>query len=103
MHIDLFGPSRIKSYGGNYYDLVIVDDYSRLTWTFFLTLKPLKHLKIFEKLVQNEKDLKINILRRDHGGKFQNESFENFYNENRILHNFSTLRTPQQNGVVETK
>ena len=39
LHMDLFGPSRIKSYGGNYYALVIVDDYSRFTWTFFLTLK----------------------------------------------------------------
>ena len=27
LHMDLFGPSRIKSFGGNYYALVIVDDY----------------------------------------------------------------------------
>jgi len=37
--MDMFGPSRTKSFGGNYYALVIVDDYSRYTWTFFLTLK----------------------------------------------------------------
>lgn len=36
MHIDLFGPSRIKSIGGNYYGLVIVDDYSRLIRKFFI-------------------------------------------------------------------
>ena len=35
LHIDLFGPSRTMSLGGNYYGLVIVDDYSRFTWTFF--------------------------------------------------------------------
>ncbi|GJU50587.1 retrovirus-related pol polyprotein from transposon TNT 1-94 [Tanacetum coccineum] len=29
LHIDLFGPSAIRSYGGNRYTLVIVDDYSR--------------------------------------------------------------------------
>nr|GFC11917.1 retrotransposon protein, putative, unclassified [Tanacetum cinerariifolium] len=28
LHIDLFGPSVIRSYGGNRYTLVIVDDYS---------------------------------------------------------------------------
>ena len=39
LHIDLFGPSRIMSLGGNYYDLVIVDDYSRFTWTLFLKTK----------------------------------------------------------------
>jgi len=31
LHMDLFGPSRTKSLGGNYYDLIIVDDYSRFT------------------------------------------------------------------------
>ncbi|GJW23342.1 retrovirus-related pol polyprotein from transposon TNT 1-94 [Tanacetum coccineum] len=29
LHMDLFGPSAIRSYGGNRYTLVIVDDYSR--------------------------------------------------------------------------
>nr|GEU40868.1 retrovirus-related Pol polyprotein from transposon TNT 1-94 [Tanacetum cinerariifolium] len=30
LHMDLFSPSAVWSYGGNYYTLVIVDDYSRL-------------------------------------------------------------------------
>ncbi|GJR09348.1 zf-CCHC domain-containing protein [Tanacetum coccineum] len=29
LHMDLFGPSTVRSYGGNCYTLVIVDDYSR--------------------------------------------------------------------------
>ncbi|GJT83372.1 retrovirus-related pol polyprotein from transposon TNT 1-94 [Tanacetum coccineum] len=36
LHMDLFGPSAVRSYGGNRYTLVIVDDYSRATpslWT----------------------------------------------------------------------
>ena len=37
--MDLIGPSRIKSYGCNSYILVIVDDYSRFTWTLFLKHK----------------------------------------------------------------
>nr|GEW32309.1 retrovirus-related Pol polyprotein from transposon TNT 1-94 [Tanacetum cinerariifolium] len=36
LHMDLFGPSAVRSYEGNYYTLVIVDDYSRYTWTRFL-------------------------------------------------------------------
>ncbi|GJW58674.1 retrovirus-related pol polyprotein from transposon TNT 1-94 [Tanacetum coccineum] len=36
LHMDLFGPSTVRSYGGNRYTLVIVDDYSRYTWTRFL-------------------------------------------------------------------
>ncbi|GJS89415.1 retrovirus-related pol polyprotein from transposon TNT 1-94, partial [Tanacetum coccineum] len=36
LHMDLFGPSTVRSYGGNRYTLVIVDDYSMYTWTRFL-------------------------------------------------------------------
>ncbi|GJR22122.1 retrovirus-related pol polyprotein from transposon TNT 1-94 [Tanacetum coccineum] len=36
LHMDLFGPSAIRSYEGNRYTLVIVDDYSKYTWTRYL-------------------------------------------------------------------
>ena len=36
LHMDLFGPTTYATLGGNKYCLVIVDDYSRYTWTFFL-------------------------------------------------------------------
>jgi hypothetical protein len=36
LHIDLFGLISYKSISGNLYCLVIVDDYSRYTWTLFL-------------------------------------------------------------------
>jgi len=39
LHMDLFGPSRTMSLGGNYYALVIVDGFSRYSWTLFLESK----------------------------------------------------------------
>jgi len=42
-------------------------------------------------------------LRSDHKGKFQNEDFETFCEKYDINHNFSSPRTPQQNGVVDMK
>jgi hypothetical protein len=36
LHMDLFGPISYISIGRNKYSLVIVDDYSRFTWMFFL-------------------------------------------------------------------
>ena len=39
LHLDLFGPSRTRSLGDNYYGFVICDDYSRFTWTLFLAHK----------------------------------------------------------------
>ena len=62
----------------------------------------LKTLKFF-KQIQNVKDFKIKNIRSDHGGEFENELFQNFYNKKGIFHNFSIPRTPQQNGVVERK
>ena len=36
LHMDLFGPVAYLSIGGSKYGLVIVDDFSRFTWAFFL-------------------------------------------------------------------
>ncbi|GJS09418.1 retrovirus-related pol polyprotein from transposon TNT 1-94 [Tanacetum coccineum] len=36
LHMDLCGPMRVESINGKKYVLVIVDDYSRYTWTHFL-------------------------------------------------------------------
>ena len=74
-HMDLFGPSRTMSLGGNYYGLVIVDDYSRFTWTLFLRTKN-DAFDVFHKIakfIQNEKGLNIVSIRSDHGDEFQND------------------------------
>ena len=39
LHMDLFGPTQYTSIGGNKYGFVIVDDYTRYTWVFFLVDK----------------------------------------------------------------
>ena len=57
----------------------------------------------FYRKVTNEKGFSIQNIQSDHGTEFKNQDFENFCDENRIGHNFSAPRTPQQNGVVERK
>ncbi|GJX79640.1 retrovirus-related pol polyprotein from transposon TNT 1-94, partial [Tanacetum coccineum] len=106
LHMDLFGPSAIRSYGGNRYTLVIVDDYSRYTWTRFLKDKTeaFDQFEIFSKKIQNQLGRTIVSIRTDHGREFNNEvQFGEFCNANGITHNFSASRTPQSNGVVERK
>ncbi|GKC69542.1 integrase, catalytic region, zinc finger, CCHC-type containing protein, partial [Tanacetum coccineum] len=39
LHMDLCGPMRVASINGKKYILVIVDDYSRFTWVYFLHSK----------------------------------------------------------------
>jgi hypothetical protein len=36
LHMGTISPSRVRSVGGKWYILVIVDDYSRYSWVFFL-------------------------------------------------------------------
>ncbi|GJV91670.1 retrovirus-related pol polyprotein from transposon TNT 1-94 [Tanacetum coccineum] len=106
LHMDLFGPSAIRSYGGNRYTLVIVDDYSRFTWTRFLANKTeaFEKFEVFSKMIQNKLGCSIVSIRTDHGREFDNEvQFGNYCDLNGISHNFSAPRTPQSNGVVERK
>ena len=60
-----------------------------------LRVTPFSVFRKFAKIVQKEKDLKIKSIRSDHGGEFQNESFEKFCENHGISHNFSAPRTPQ--------
>ena len=39
VHMDLFGPTRSESLSGKKYIYVLVDDFSRFTWVFFLSHK----------------------------------------------------------------
>ncbi|GKA15246.1 retrovirus-related pol polyprotein from transposon TNT 1-94 [Tanacetum coccineum] len=106
LHMDLFGPSAVRSYGGNRYTLVIVDDYSRYTWTRSLKdkTKAFDQFKIFSKKIQNQLGCTIVSIRTDKGREFDNEvQFGEFCNANGITHNFSAQRTPQSNDVVERK
>jgi len=48
-----------------------------------------------------KKEMNILKVRSDHGGEFENEPFETFCEKLEIIHEFSSPRTPQQNGVVE--
>ncbi|GJW43993.1 retrovirus-related pol polyprotein from transposon TNT 1-94 [Tanacetum coccineum] len=106
LHVDLFSPSTVQNYGESLYTLVIVDDYSRYTWTRFLKTKTeaFEQFEILSKKVQNQLGCSIVSIRMDHGREFDNEvQFGEFCNANGITHNFSAPRTAQSNGVVEKK
>jgi hypothetical protein len=59
--MDLFGPVAYISIDGSKYCLVIVDDYSRFTWVFFVQEKSQtqENLKKLLRQAQNEFKLRI--------------------------------------------
>jgi transposase InsO family protein len=105
LHMDLFGTIAYISIAGSKYYLVIVDDYSRFTWVFFLQEKSQTQetLKGFLRQAQNKFGLRIKKIRSDNGTEFKNSQIEGFLEEEGIKHEFSSPYTPQQNGVVERK
>ena len=103
--MDLCGPMRVQSKGGNRYIFVLVDDYTRFTWTLFLKSKD-QAFERFSSLVpqlENACKSKLRAIRSDNGLEFVNSEFNEYCRENGIEHNFSSARTPQKNGVVERK
>jgi transposase InsO family protein len=103
--MDLFGPVAYLSIGGSKYGLVIVDDFSRFTWAFFLQDKSETQgtLKRFLRRAQNEFELKVKKIRSDNRSEFKNLQVVEYLEEEGIKHEFSAPYTPQQNGVVERK
>ncbi|CAN0838933.1 Retrovirus-related Pol polyprotein from transposon TNT 1-94 [Linum grandiflorum] len=105
IHMDLFGPTNISSYGGKNFAFVLVDDFTRYSWVFFLRNKSdcFKTFRSFVLSLQSSFPFPLASIRSDHGGEFSSESFDSFCSDNGISHTFSAPRTPQQNGVAERK
>jgi transposase InsO family protein len=98
LHMDLFRPVAYLSIGGSKYGLVIVDDFSRFSWVFFLQDKSETQgtLKHFLMRAQNEFELKVKKIRSDNGSEFKNIQVEEFLEDEDIKHEFFAPYTPQQ-------
>ncbi|GJV63926.1 retrovirus-related pol polyprotein from transposon TNT 1-94 [Tanacetum coccineum] len=103
LHMDLCGP--LASINGKKYILVIVDDYSRYTWTLFLRSKDEtpEVLKDFLTMIQRNLQAQVITVRTDRGTEFLNKTLHAYFKAEGIEHQTSTPRTPEQNGVVERR
>ena len=87
------------------YAMVIVDEFTRYTWVYFLHKKNktastlTDHVRQLDKLVKDS----VKIIRSDNCTEFKNSIMEEFCKEHGIKQEFSAPGTPQQNGVVERK
>ena len=105
LHMDIFGPVSTQSLGGKKYTLVIVDEYSRYTWVFFLKHKSeaAEEIISFVKKMEVLNGNQVKQIRSDHGIDFRNHLLEYFCVDKGISQNFSSMRTPQQNGIAERR
>ena len=103
IHSDVKGPIEIQSHGGSRYFITFIDDFSK--WT---TVYPMKEksesfqcFKKFHKFAETHSGQKLKILRTDNGGEYTSNEFQNYLEQNGIVHQPTVAYSPQQNGVAE--
>ncbi|CAL8996654.1 unnamed protein product, partial [Prunus brigantina] len=96
---------QFESHDGYKYFVTFVDDFSRATWLYLLKSKKevVSCFKDFHKLIVNQFNSQIKVLRSDNGTEFMTSSMSEFLTGEGIIHETSCVGTPQQNGVAERK
>ena len=105
IHADLCGPMQTNSLGGSIYFLLFIDDYSRMSWVYFLQHKSetFQKFQMFKAMVENQSGCHIKVLRTDRGGEFVSKDFNLFCEEEGIQRELTAPYTPEQNGIAERK
>ncbi|CAI7896151.1 unnamed protein product [Closterium sp. NIES-54] len=111
LHMDVWGPARVKGQGHDRYFLLVVDDYSRYTTVFPLRRKG----DVTEVLIDwirgarrqlSESfgsDLLVLCLHSDRGGEFSSDLLRAFCHAEGIRQTFTLPASPQQNGIAERR
>jgi transposase InsO family protein len=95
--MDIVGPSQVHSMGGKWYVLVIVDDYSRYSWIFFLESNDevFEHFQSLALRLNSDYPNYLKAIRSDNGTEFKNASFDQSCLEHSVDQQFSALCVPQ--------
>lgn len=83
VHADLCGPMNTESLGENTYFLLFTDDYSRMTWVYFVKNKSesFECFIKFKAFVEKQSGKCIKVLHTDRGGEFLSHKFNTFCEE----------------------
>ncbi|GJW11605.1 putative ribonuclease H-like domain-containing protein [Tanacetum coccineum] len=87
LHMDLFGPTFVKSLMKKMYCLVVTNNYSRFTWVFFLATKD-KTSGIFKSFItgiENLVDHNVKVIRCDNGTELKNREMNQFCEMNEAV------------------
>nr|GEU60354.1 zinc finger, CCHC-type [Tanacetum cinerariifolium] len=102
---DICGPITPSTPFGKKYIFLLVDNYSRYMWVYFLTMKDqaFDTFKEYKKSIENELRTTLKMLRMDREGEFTSNEFTQYCKENGIARQLTAPYSPQQNGVVERR
>ncbi|CAI7878154.1 unnamed protein product, partial [Closterium sp. NIES-54] len=111
LHMDMWGPARVRCQGHERYFLLVVDDYSRYTTVFPLRSKGdvtevlidwirAARLRLRESFGSDFPVLRLNS---DRGGEFSSARLGAFCRAQGIRQTFTLPASPQQNGIAERR
>ncbi|CAI7793834.1 unnamed protein product [Closterium sp. NIES-54] len=111
LHLDMWGPARIRGQGHERYFLLVVDDYTRYTTVFPLQRKgdvldvliPWIRATRIQLRERFQSDFPVLRLHSDRGGEFSSDLLAAFCAEHSIRQTFTLPASPQQNGVAERR
>jgi hypothetical protein len=97
LHMGIISLSQVRSMGCKWYVPVIVDDYSRYPWVFFLESKDevFEHFWSLALRLNNEHPNCLKVIHSDNGIEFGSASFDQFCLEYSVDQQFFTPRVPQ--------
>lgn len=103
VHTDVCQASSVESMSGFRHFVSFIDDFSRRVTIYLIKNKSEVYdcfLK-FKAMAEKQTDHKLLCLRSDNGSEFCNKKFKEYFEKNGILHQKSTVYSPQQNGLSE--
>ena len=105
IHGNIWGPSRVENITRAHWFLLLVDDHTRLSWTFLMKNKSetSQIFQPFHKMIQNQFQTNIQVFKTDNARDFFNSILGSYLQSHGIVHQSSCVDTPQQNGVAERK
>ncbi|CAI5513681.1 unnamed protein product, partial [Closterium sp. Naga37s-1] len=111
LHMDVWGPARVRGQGHERYFLLVVDDYSRYTTVFPLRSKG----DVTEMLIDWIRAARLQLrqsfgsdfpvlrLHSDRGGEFSSGLLRAYCRARGIRQTFTLPDSPQQNGIAERR
>jgi hypothetical protein len=86
LHMNIIGPSRVRSMRGKWYVLVVIDDYSCYSWVSILVGKDevFEHFQSLALRLNNEHSNCLKAICSDNETEFRNASFDEFCLEHGI-------------------
>ncbi|CAI7859549.1 unnamed protein product [Closterium sp. NIES-53] len=111
LHMDVWGPARVRGQGHERYFLLVVDDYSRYTTVFPLRSKGevtevlIVWIRVARLQLRDRfgSDFPVLRLHSDRGGEFSSDLLRALCRAEGIRQTFTLPASPQQNGIAERR